>query len=367
MLMRRLAFALLGLAVGLCACSAGRDRQHVLNIYAWAEYFPPALIKAFEQESGLHVNYTVLDSPDTVETALSAGSSDYDLVTMNASPHLAREIPSGFWKKLDYTKIPNAKNADPEILKILARADPGNAYAVPWMWGTVGLMYNEDKIRALIGALPANQIDLLFDPALASKLNSCGISVLDSWQDIMPVAARYLGQKELSADPGALKAVEHKLEETRPSLRRIATTGYYEQIANGELCVALGYSGDAMIARRMARESDTHTQVAYAFPLEAVAVFIDSLVIPAGARNADGAERFINFVMQPERSAEVVRTIGFASGNAAAVPLLEASMRDNPITYPGSAIRARMSMERVYSTDELRIFSRAWQRFKSGQ
>jgi putrescine transport system substrate-binding protein len=346
---------------------AAPDRAHSVNVYAWADYFPQSVVDKFQSETGIHVNYTVFDSPDTAETALSVGSSNYDIVTMNASPHLAREIPKGFWKKLDQPQIPNAHNADPQILKVLSQVDPGNLYAVPWMWGTVGVIYNADKIKTMIGPLPAESLDLIFKKELASKFDKCGINVLDSWQDILPLVARYLGQPQLSTDPAQLDAVVKKLQEIRPFLRRIATSGYYEQLADGELCLAIGYSGDAMIARRMAKESDTKIHIEYAFPRVSVPLYVDSMVVPADSPNYAGALKFINFMMRPDISAEVTRYIGFASGNAAALPYLDPSTRANSIVYPPAEVRARFEMERIYTMDELRTFNRAWQRFRTGQ
>jgi putrescine transport system substrate-binding protein len=313
---------------------AAPDRTHVVNVYAWADYFPESVVRKFQAETGMHVNYTVFDSPDTAETALSLGSSNYDIVTMNASPHLAREIPKGFWKKLDPAQIPNARNADPQILKALGQADPGNLYAVPWMWGTVGVIYDADKLKAIVANLPAESLDLIFKKELAAKFEKCGINLLDSWQDIMPLVARYLGQPQLSAEPAQLEAVMRKLTEIRPYLRRISSSGYYEQFADGELCLAIGYSGDAMIARRMAKESNTKVEIAYAFPRISVPLYIDSMVIPADSPNYAGALKFINFMMRPEISAEVTRFIGFASGNAAALPFLDPAMRANTSVYP---------------------------------
>ena len=345
---------------------AGPDRAHVVNVYAWADYFPPSVVEKFQAETGIHVNYTVFDSADTAETALSVGSSNYDIVTMNAAPHLAREIPKGFWRTLDQPQIPNARNADPQVLKALSQVDPGNLHAVPWMWGTVGVIYNADKVKAIVGAVPAESLDMIFKKELAAKLDQCGISVLDSWQDILPLVARYLGQPQLSADAAQLGAVVRKLEEVRPFLRRIATSGYYEQLASGDLCLSIGYSGDAMIARRMAQEGDTKIRIDYAFPRAFVPLYIDSMVIPADSPNYAGALKFINFMMRPEISAEVTRFIGFASGNAAALPSLDSSLRANSIVYPPAEIRARFEMERIYTSDELRIFNRAWQRFRTG-
>jgi putrescine transport system substrate-binding protein len=352
--------------VGLPA-RAAPDRAHVINVYAWSEYFPPSVVDKFQTETGMHVNYTVFDSPDTAETALSVGGSNYDIVTMNASPHLAREIPKGFWKKLDQSQIPNARNADPQILKILEQVDPGNLYAVPWMWGTVGIIYNADKTREILGSLPIESLDVIFKKELAAKFEKCGISILDSWQDILPLVARYLGQPRLSAEPAQLDAVVKKMEEIRPFLRRISSSGYYEQLADGELCLAIGYSGDAMIARRMVNEGGTKIHVDYAFPRVSVPLYIDSMVIPADSPNYAGALKFINFMMRPEISAEVTRFIGFASGNAAALPYLDPAMRSNIIVYPPADVRARFETERVYTSDELRSFNRAWLRFKTGQ
>jgi len=346
---------------------AAPDRAHFVNVYAWADYFPPSVVQKFQSETGMHVNYTVFDSPDTAETALSVGSSNYDIVTMNASPHLAREIPKGFWKKLDQAQIPNARNADSQILKVLGQVDPGNLYAVPWMWGTVGVIYNADKVKAIVGSLPAESLDVVFKKELAAKFEKCGISILDSWQDVLPLMARYLGQPQLSAEPLQLAAVVKKLQEIRPLLRRIASSGYYEQLADGELCLSIGYSGDAMIARRMAQEGGTKMPIDYAFPRVSVPLYVDSMVIPSDSPNAAGALKFINFMMRPEISAEVTGFIGFASGNAAALPYLDPSMRANDIVYPPADVRARFETERVYTVDELRIFNRAWQRFKTGQ
>ncbi len=358
------------LAAVVCAALPARaapDRAHVVNVYAWADYFPQSVVDKFQAETGMHVNYTVFDSPDTAETALSVGSSNYDIVTMNASPHLAREIPKGFWKKLDPAQIPNVRNADPQIMKILGQVDPGNLYAVPWMWGTVGVMYDAEKLKSIVGTVPVESLDLLLKKELAAKFEKCGISLLDSWQDILPLVARYLGQPQLSTDADKLNAVMQKLAEVRPLVRRIASSGYYEQLADGELCLALGYSGDAMIARRMAKEGNTKIQVDYAFPRISVPLYIDSMVIPADSPNVAGALKFINFMMRPEISAEVTRFIGFASGNAAAIPFLDAPLRANAAVYPPPEVRARFEIERVYTADELRTFNRTWQRFKTGQ
>jgi putrescine transport system substrate-binding protein len=343
------------------------DRAHTLNVYAWAEYFPPALLAKFEAQTGIHVNYSVLDSPETAETILSVGSSNYDLVTMNAAPELGREIPKGFWKALDLKRIPNAKNADPQIMQLLSRVDPGNQHAIPWMWGTTGIIYNVDKIKSILPAAPLDSLDMVFKKDVAAKFAGCGIGLLDSWGDIMPMVARYIGQPALSADPAKLAAVSAKLAEIRPNIRRVSTSGYYQQLAEGDLCLAIGYSGDALIARRMVAESHGNINVGYSFAREMVPFYIDSMVIPADSPNPGGAAAFIDFVMRPEISASVTRFIGFATANAAAVPLLEPPVRDNTIIYPPAEVRARFELQKVYTPEESRAFDRAWLDFKSGR
>jgi putrescine transport system substrate-binding protein len=359
--------ALIGIGLWLAmTCAVAADRAKVLNIYAWAEYFPTPLIAKFQSETGIHVNYAVLDSPETAETILSVGNSNYDIVTMNASPELAREIPKGFWRKLDQASIPNARNADPQIMQLLKSVDPGNQYAVPWMWGTTGLIYNVDKIKAIMPNAPLDSLDMIFKKDIAAKFTGCGISMLDSWGDVLPMVSRYLGQPRLSANKPELDAVMAKLQEIQPYLRRISTAGYYQQLAEGELCLAIGYSGDAMIARRMVNESQGKVKIDYSFAREMVPFYIDNMVIPADSPNPAAALAFINFVMRPEISASVTRFIGFATANAAAVPLLEPVVRSNTVVYPPPAIRQRFELQRVYTAEEMRAFTRAWLLFKSG-
>jgi len=350
----------------VCLGVASAPREAVLNLYSWPDYFPKPIRDRFQATTGIKVNFTVFDSPDTVETLLSVGHSGHDLVIVNASPHLAREAPRGFFRALDRTRLPNLRNADPQIMQLLQRSDPGNRYAVPWMWGTTGIMYDRARVRAALPALPANPVELLMKPALAGKLATCGISVLDSWIDILPMASNYLGQEDLSAEPQALDAVMKALEHIRPYLRRIASSGYFEQLANGELCLAVGYSGDAQIAQRLVREGHMDRIIDYAYPAGIIGMYIDTLAIPVDAPHPDAALAFIDYLMRPEVSAEVARQIGFGPGNAAAVPLLPPEVRNNPAVFPPPVVRARMQLGRVYTPEETRTFLRAWQRFKVG-
>ena len=217
-------------AVGACRA----DRQNTLNMYAWADYFPQSVIQKFQADTGIHINYAVFDSPDAAETALSVGNSNYDIVTMNAVPHLAREIPQGFWKQLDQRRSPMRGTRIRKSCNLMQQVDPGNTHAVPWMWGTTGIIYNADKAKALLGEMPANSLDMILKKEIAQKFERCGISILDSWQDILPMVARYLGQPNSRPSRRQFGAVVAKLQEIRPFLRRIATAGYYEQLADGD-------------------------------------------------------------------------------------------------------------------------------------
>jgi putrescine transport system substrate-binding protein len=362
----RRAFRLLALAGCAIAAAASAEPAGVVNIYSWAEYFPPSIIRKFEAETGIKVNYAVMDNNDVMETTLSAGHSGFDLVTVNASPHLGREIPKHLWQKLDRSKLKNAGNADPSVMKALRRVDPGNAYAIPWMWGTLGVLYNPDMVRARLPSGAARPLDMVFKPEVVARLRDCGVTVLDAWVDMLPMLSAWLGQPELSADPASLQALATAYRAIRPSIRRVTTAGYYQQMAEGEACVSIAYSGDAMIARRLIAEAGSDVKVEYAYPDGVVDIFVDSFAIPADAPHPDAAHRFIDFALRPEIAAEAAAYIGFAVGNSAAIPLLDPSMRDNPAIYPPPAVRERFSMGRPYTPAEERAFARAWLRMKTG-
>jgi putrescine transport system substrate-binding protein len=355
-------------AIGGCmlASVAWAEPAGVVNIYSWAEYFPPSILRKFEAETGIKVNYAVMDNNDVMETTLSAGHSGFDLVTVNASPHLGREIPKHLWRKLDKSRLRNLGNADPSILKALRRVDPENAYAIPWMWGTLGVMYNPALVRPRLPPGGVRVIDMVFKPEVVARFRDCGVTILDWWGDVLPMLSAWLGQPELSADPASLQALASAYKAIRPSIRRVTTSGYYQQLAEGEICVAIGYSGDAMIARRLVAEASSDVKIEYAFPEGAVDIFVDSFAIPADAPHPEAALRFIDFALRPEIAAEAAAYIGFAVGNAAAIPLLDASMRDNPAIYPPPEVRERFSMGRPYTAAEERAFARAWLRMKTG-
>jgi putrescine transport system substrate-binding protein len=358
-------------ASSLTACGPADQplpaQDRVLNLYSWAGYFPDSVIAQFETETGIKVNYSVFDSNDVAETTLSAGQSGFDLVTVNASPHLGRQIPKGLWRPLDKSKLNNLGNVDSKLLRMLARVDPGNRYAIPYMWGTTGLIYNPDKIHSILADAPVSSLAMVLRPDLAAQFKSCGISVLDSWVDMLPIISTYLGQPDLSAEPAALGALTNAFALIRPSIRRVTSSGYYDQLARGELCLSIGYSADAMVARRRAAELGNGIRIEYSQPNERVPVYIDAYAIPATARNVEAALRFIDFTLRPDIGAQIAGATGFAVANTAAVERLEPELRNNRIVYPAPEVRERFALDRGYTMEETRMFSRTWLRMKTGQ
>jgi len=338
----------------------------VLNLYTWAEYFPSTVIQQFETETGIRVNYATLDSNDVAETTLSAGHSGFDLVTVNASPHLGRQIPKGLWLPLDLARIPHWSNVDPMLLEIMRRVDPENRYAIPYVWGTTGIIFNPDKIRAIMADAPVDSLEMVFRPDIAARFKQCGISMLDSWVDILPMISLYLGRKQLDTDPQSLAGISDTFARVRPFIRRINTPGYYDQLARGELCLSIGYSADAVSAQRLADRLHTGVHLEYRQPREGIPMYIDAFAIPADSRHADAALKFIDFVLRPEIAVELAQATSFAIANSAAMARLTPELRNNPMIYPPDSARDRLSVDRAFSMEETRLLSRTWLRMKTG-
>ena len=354
--------------LGACTKQTTVEREggQVLNLYAWAEYFPSTVIQQFEVETGIKVNYATLDSNDVAETTLSAGHSGFDLVTVNASPHLGRQIPKGLWLPLDLARIPHWDNVDPKLLEIMRRVDPKNQYAIPYVWGTTGIIFNPSKIQAIMPDAPVDSLKMFFQPDIAARFKECGISMLDSWVDILPMISLYLGRKELATDPKSLADISDTFARVRPFIRRINTPGYYDQLARGELCLSIGYSADAMAAQRLAAQLHTGVHLEYRQPREGIPMYIDAFAIPADSRHADAALKFIDFVLRPEVAVELAQSTSFAIANAAAMARLSPELRNNPMIYPTSSARDRLLLDRAFSMQETRLLSRSWLRMKTG-
>ena len=311
---RVLVFAAL-LGAGAGAANAEEPR---LNVYNWSDYIAPDTIPRFEAETGIKVTYDVYDGNEVLEAKLFSGRSGYDVVVPSASPFMARQITAGVYRLLDKSKLPNWKNLDPRILELVAAADPGNAHGAPYLWSDTGLGYNEAQLRAALGEdAPVDSSALIFDPTVAKKLAACGISLLDTPQEVFPAVLAYLGLDPKSRDLGDLDKAFAALEKIRPYIRKFHSSQYINDLANGDLCVALGYSGDVVQARNRAREAKNEVAIAFRVPKEGAMMSVDMLGIPADAPHPENALRFIDYLLRPPVIAEITDAVSYPNPNSA--------------------------------------------------
>lgn len=351
------------LAALISAAAAHAAEEKVLNVYNWSDYIAEDTIANFEKETGIKVNYDVYDSNETLEAKLLAGKSGYDVVMPSAN-FIAAQIKAGIFRKLDRAKLKNWGNLDAGIVKRLEAQDPGNQFAAPYMWGTTGIGYNVEKVKARLGDAEVDSWDLIFKPEIARKLADCGVGVLDSPTDVFDTARNYLGLKPTSEGEQDLKKAEALLKKARPHVRYFHSSQYIDDLANGEICVALGYSGDIFQA---IDDAAGKQELAYVIPKEGAVLWFDVMAIPADAPHPDNAHRFIDYVLRPEVVAAISDEVFYANPNAKATPLVSAEVRDDPAIYPPEAVMARLFPQRAHSQKFMRAQSRAWTRVKSGK
>lgn len=348
------------------AASGGANSGKVLNLYIWSDYLAPNTLSDFEKQTGIKVNASYFDANETLETKLLAGSSGFDVVVPTAS-YFERQIKAGVYLTLDKSKLPNLKNMDPELMARVAQHDPGNAHGVIYMWGTNGIGYNEKMIKDLMPDAPLDSWRLVFDPAVASKIAKCGISVLDSPAEMMRVVLSYLGRDPNSQKPEDAAAAEETLLKIRPYIRNINSSEYIEALANGDLCVAVGYNGDILQARDRARDANKGVDVKYMVPKEGSILWFDMLAIPKDAPHPDAAYAYLNYIMEPKVTADISNFKRFANANAASAPFVLDSVKGDPGIYPPPALRQKLAVQLADSPDQTRAITRLWQKFKTGQ
>jgi putrescine transport system substrate-binding protein len=382
---RRTAIMALGCALCLSACGGGKsgsgsaastDTQSntgsapasakVLNLFIWSDYLAANTLSDFEKQTGIKVHVAYYDSNDTLETKLLAGNSGYDVVVPTSS-FLERQIKAGVYLTLDKSKLPNLGNMDAQLASKVAMQDPDNAHGVIYMWGTIGVGYNEKMVRALMPDAPLGSWRLVFDPAVASKIAKCGISVLDDPAAIMRAVLPYLGRDPNSQKADDLAAAEATLLKIRPYIRNINSSEYIEALANGDLCVAVGYNGDVLQARDRSREANKGVDVKYMVPTEGSVLWIDMLAIPKDAPDRESAYAFMNYMMTPQVIAEVSNFKRFANANAAAQPLVLPDVRNDPNIYPSAELLRQLPVELADTQEQSRAITRVWQKFKTGQ
>jgi putrescine transport system substrate-binding protein len=354
----RLAASLLLLAASLPL----QAEEQQLNLYNWADYVPAEALKRFQAESGIKVKYDTFDSAEVLDAKLLTGGSGYDLV-FPASSGLARAIQAKAVQPVG--ELGNAANLDPEMLAKLAFIDPGNRFGVPYTWGTVGLGINRQAVEQRLPGVALDSLDLLFKPEYASKLKDCGIAVLDSPQEVVAIALNYLDKKPYGGDPDDLKEVKRLLTELQPNLRYVASARHIDDLAKGEICLALTYTGDAGMATARAIEAGQPFEVVYRIPREGTLVWFDTMAIPVDAPHPKAARAFIDYMLKPEAIAELTNTLYFANANRAATPLLEAAVRDDPNVYPPREVRERLFAEQILPQRAQRERTRLWAAFRT--
>ncbi|MET0575051.1 MAG: polyamine ABC transporter substrate-binding protein [Mesorhizobium sp.] len=346
--------------------SAGAQ-ERVVNVYNWSDYIDDSIIADFTKETGIKVVYDVYDSNEILETKLLAGGSGYDVVVPTASPFMARQIQAGVYQKLDKSKLPNIANMWDAVSGRVAKYDPGNEYSINYMWGTVGLGYNQNKVKEALGVDKIDSWDVFFKPENLAKLAGCGVYVLDSPTDIIPTTLKYLGLDPESTSAEDFAKVEETLLAIRPSIRKFHSSEYINALANGDICLAVGWSGDVFQARDRAAEANQGVVVDYVVPKEGAEMWFDQMAIPADAQHVAEAHEFLNYIMKPEVAAKATNYVYFANGNKASQQFIEKEILENPAIYPDDATLQKLFTVVPYDPKTQRTVTRIWTKIVTGQ
>jgi putrescine transport system substrate-binding protein len=352
---------LLSIAVWLPA----HAEERVVRVYNWSDYIDESILKDFQDKTGIKVVYDVYDSNDILETKLLAGKSGYDVVFPSGN-FLARQIKAGVFAKLDRAALPNWKNLDPAIMQRVTRYDPDNAYGVPYMWGTTGIAFNAGAAKQRLGDTPIDSWKIVFDPALLKKFADCGVYMLDAADEMIPAALNYIGENPDSKDPTVLEKAEPVLTAIRPSVRKFHSSENINALANGDICLAVMWSGDAAIAATRATEANKSFKISYAIPKEGAQLWFDMMAIPKDAPDPKAALEFINYLMDPQVIAKASNYVNYANANLASKPFIDKAILDNPNIYPPPEVMQRLFVVTPYDQKVQRLVTRIWQRVKTG-
>lgn len=355
------------LAAFVALAAAPAFGQGQVNVYNWSDYIAEDQLKAFEKNSGVKVNYTTYDSNEILEAKLRAGRSGYDVVVPTASPFFVRQLAAGLYKPLDKAKLRNLKNLDPEIMAQLAKYDPGNTHAIPWMWGTTGIGYNVAAIKKRMPDAPVDSLKMIFDPAIVSKFADCGVMLLDSATDVFPAALKYLGLDPDSKKTEDLAKAADVVKAVRPYIRKFHSSEYINALAGGDICLALGFSGDIFQARDRAAKAKDRQDIAYAIPREGSLLWIDVAAVPKDAPDPGNALRFLDFLLEPKVAAASSELTGYANANIPATALLPKDISGNPLIYPPADVRARFYTITAGNAEQTRERTRLWTTVKTGR
>jgi putrescine transport system substrate-binding protein len=362
-LCRALAGAVLAAAVVAQPVFAA-DKE--LRIYNWSDYIEKSVLDDFTKETGIKITYDVFDSNDVLETKMLAGGSGYDIV-VPTGPYLTRLINAKVFQKLDKSKLPNLKNTWPLINERTAIYDPGNEYSINYMWGTTSLGYNVEKIKKAMPDAPVDSWDMIFKPEVVSKFKDCGIHLLDSADDILPAALHYLKLNPDSKDPEDIKKAGELLEKIRPNIQKFHSSEFINALANGDICLAVGFSGDILQGATRATEAKNGVEVVLSVPKEGAQMWFDQMAIPADAKNVEEAHLFLDYMMRPEVIAKASNYINYANGNLASQQFIDEAILKNPNIFPDEAMLKRLYVKTSYDPKLQRTVTRTWTKVTTGQ
>ncbi|MEX4007068.1 MAG: polyamine ABC transporter substrate-binding protein [Neoaquamicrobium sediminum] len=365
MIRKAIVYSTVSLAAATFAFAA-QAQERVVNVLNWSDYIDDSLIAEFTEKTGIRVVYDVFDSNEILETKLLAGGSGYDVVVPTGS-FLSRQIQAGVFQKLQKDKLPNLSNMWDVVTTRTDKYDPGGEYSINYMWGTVGIGYNVQKVAEILGTEKIDSWDVLFKPENAEKFASCGIYMLDSPSDIIPIVLNYLGFDPNSHEPDEIAKAEELLLSIRPSIRKFHSSEYINALANGDICMAVGWSGDVLQSRDRAAEADQGVTVAYVAPKEGTQMWFDQMAIPADAPHVEEAHEFLNFIMEPEVIAKATNYVYFANGNLASQEFIDDEVINDPAIYPDKDALETLFTHIPYDSRTQRVVTRSWTKVVTGQ
>ena len=365
--MRRSFTTLAASLVALALCVSAAQAQKRVNFYNWSDYIDPTVLKDFTLDTGIEVTYDNFDSNDVLETKLLAGKSGYDVVVPSAH-FLQRQIKAGVFQKLDKSKLPSLAHMWTDIAQRLAVYDPGNQFAVNYMWGTTGIGYNVKKVREVLGPdAKVDSWDLVFKPESLARFKDCGVHMLDSSEDIFSAALHHLGLNPNSKDEKDLQKAADAVMKVRPHVRKFHSSEYLNALASGEICLVVGFSGDIKQAQKRAAEAKGGVEVGYAIPKEGAQMWFDNLAIPKDAPNAANAHALIDYLQRPEVAARNSNVVAYANGNLASQKSIDKAVLEDPTVYPDKATMKRLYTITAADQKATRVMNRLWTRVKTGR
>ncbi len=337
-----------------------------VRVYNWSDYIDESLLQKFQDETGIDLIYDVFDSNEVLETKMLAGGSGYDVVVPSGT-FLQRQITAGAFQKLDKSKLPNLENMWDVIDSRVAKYDPGNEYAINYMWGTTGIGVNINKVKEVLGDdAPVDSLDLVFDPENMKKLSECGVQFLDAPAEMIPAALQYIGEDPDAQDPDIIEKAEPVLSAVAPYVQKFHSSEYINALANGDICVAFGWSGDILQARDRAAEADNGVEIQYHAPKEGALMWFDNMAIPVDAPNPDAAHKFLNFIMDAQNMAAASNYVYYANGNKASQQYLEEDVIGDTAIYPDAETLDKLYTTSPYAPKVQRVVTRMWTKIKSG-